>query len=468
MFEPNKCPGCAADLPPDAPGGLCPLCLLQHGLGTDGSVGCCQDDLIGISSNGESDPANLIGPTDRTSRVLLCDSHTSNGSPPPFKPTRSLATGPGIGRDRYQILGQIARGGMGAVLKGRDRELGRDVAIKVLLDQHRDRPEFVRRFVDEAQIGGQLQHPGIVPVYELGQFGDLLPYFAMKLVEGSTLAALLAAREDPAADHLRFLNIFEQVCQTVAYAHARGVIHRDLKPSNIMVGAFGEVQVMDWGLAKVLPSASPAGEGSARLDEETTIIGSLHVGAGPTGSQTGSVFGTPAYMAPEQARGDFGLVDERADVFGLGAILCEILTGRPPYFVAAADDGEISDKAARTDLGDALRRLEASGAEPELIHLARNCLAPVSAQRPRDATSVATDLTTYQRGLHERLRRAELSSVAAQAKAEGERNRRRLTVALAAAMVGLFATAGGGGAWLIQQGQSRAPGRTCSCERPCC
>ena len=110
-----------------------------------------------------------------------------------------------------------------------------------------------RSFVEEAQIGGQLQHPGVVPIYELGTFGEGRPYFTMKLVKGQTLGELLAERESPAVDLPRFLNIFHQMCQTMAYAHARDVIHRDLKPSNVMVGSFGEVQVMDWGLAKVLP-----------------------------------------------------------------------------------------------------------------------------------------------------------------------------------------------------------------------
>src|SRR5262249_40207929 len=159
----------------------------------------------------------------------------------------------------------------------RDPDLGRDLAVKVLLENHEDKPEMLRRFVEEAQIGGQLQHPGIVPVYELGTFADRRPYFTMKLVRGRTLSSLLAERrkvEVPAApgaeggrinkersgsaspllpppssfrsDLPRFLSIFEAICQTVAYSHARGVIHRDLKPSNVMVGSFGEVQVMDW------------------------------------------------------------------------------------------------------------------------------------------------------------------------------------------------------------------------------
>src|SRR5262249_47733876 len=126
--------------------------------------------------------------------------------------------------DRYQLFGEIARGGMGAVLRGRDVDLGRDLAVKVLLEKHADRPEVARRFFEEAQIGGQLQHPGVVPVYDIGTFGNR-PFFTMKLVKGKTLSALLAERGEPPADRPRFLAVALQVAQTVAYAHAKGVIH---------------------------------------------------------------------------------------------------------------------------------------------------------------------------------------------------------------------------------------------------
>ena len=138
-----------------------------------------------------------------------------------------------------QLQGEIARGGMGAVLKGRDTDLGRDVAVKVLLETHQGRTELVQRFMEEAQIAGQLQHPGVVPVYEMGQLPDKRPYFTMKLVKGQTLAALLKQRASLLDDLPSYLTIFDQVCQTLAYAHARGVLHRDLKPSNVMVGSFG-------------------------------------------------------------------------------------------------------------------------------------------------------------------------------------------------------------------------------------
>src|SRR5262249_28912990 len=166
------------------------------------------------------------------------------------------------GAFRYDLVREVGHGGIGVVFRGRDRRLGRELAVKVLRANYRDQPEACRRFVDEARVGSQLQHPAIVPIYELGEFADGSPFLTMKLVEGKTLAALLEERNargrssaDAAEDLPHFLGIFEQVCQAMAYAHARGVIHRDLKPANIMVGAFGEVQVMDWGFAKQLPNA---------------------------------------------------------------------------------------------------------------------------------------------------------------------------------------------------------------------
>ncbi|MDP1805537.1 MAG: serine/threonine-protein kinase, partial [Acidimicrobiales bacterium] len=263
--------------------------------------------------------------------------------------------------NRYQLLGEIARGGMGVVLKGRDPDLGRDLAFKVLRAELAGKPAAVQRFIEEAQVGGQLQHPGVVPVYDLGRFADGRPYFAMKLVKGCTLADLLAERPSPTADRGRFLQIFLQVCQTVAYAHAKGVIHRDLKPANVMVGAFGEVLVMDWGLAKVLPRGGIADEEKANLAsggrqppgfEEPTVIHTARSGSG-AGSETqaGSVMGTPAYMPPEQAGGEIDQLDERADVFGLGAVLCVILTGKPPYVADSADAVRLM--AVRGKLADA-------------------------------------------------------------------------------------------------------------------
>ena len=180
------------------------------------------------------------------SKVLLPDSDSGHGGNSPLVDPGAAATKlVPQGRGNYQLLGEIARGGMGVILKGHDTDLGRDVAVKVLDGELAKRPAVVQRFVEEAQIGGQLQHPGIVPVYEIGAIKDERPYFTMKLVKGRTLATLLSERESLTTNRQRLITIFESVCQTIGYAHSRGVIHRDLKPANVMVGAFGEVQVVD-------------------------------------------------------------------------------------------------------------------------------------------------------------------------------------------------------------------------------
>jgi serine/threonine-protein kinase len=242
-----------------------------------------------------------------------------------------------------------------------------------------------------------------VPVYDVGQLPDSRPFFAMRLVKGRTLAQLLAQRRDPAQDLPRFLKVFERVCQTLAYAHAQGVIHRDLKPANVMVGAFGVVQVMDWGLAKVLTGGPDARPGAGTTAEGGVPPGEGGETAGPSANtRSGSVLGTPAYMAPEQARGEVDRLDERADVFGLGAILCAILTGRPPY--TAGDDRRAHLQACQADLADALARLDASGAEAALVDLAKRCLAADPEGRPRDAGELAQAFTAY---LESDLRRAE-------------------------------------------------------------
>ena len=293
-------------------------------------------------------------------RVLLRDTVPGEPPSPIVRPRDSEGVDATV---RYRIDGEIARGGMGAVLKGRDPDLGRDVALKVLREDHRNNPDLIRRFIEEAQIGGQLQHPGIVPIYELGTFTDRRPFFSMKLVKGHTLAELLEGRAGPADDLPRFLSIYEAICQTVAYAHARGVIHRDLKPSNVMVGSFGEVQVMDWGLAKVLPRGGVVDDARAGTSgRQETVIATARSGSDQPGlSHAGSVMGTPSYMAPEQARGEIDQVDERADVFALGSILCEILTGAPAF--RGRSVGEIQRKAAVGDTADALARLEGCGVD---------------------------------------------------------------------------------------------------------
>jgi len=317
---------------------------------------------------------------------------------------------------RYQIHGEIARGGVGVVYKGRDGDLGRDVALKVLRSDHAGNPDMVERFVEEAQVGGQLQHPGIVPVYGLEVQPDGRPYFAMKLVKGRTLSALLEARGESGHDSRDLLSIFEQVCLTVAYAHARGVVHRDLKPANVMIGAFGEVHVVDWGFAKVRGREDRA----RRKSPDVSVIATVRSGEG-SHSVDGSVMGTPAYMPPEQALGQIDDLDERTDVFALGAVLTEILTGKPPY---TGQGNDVLVMAARAQLDDAWTRLDECGADPDLVALAKRYLSPQKKDRPANAGVVAAEIAAHLAAVEERAVRAE--SEAAEARAEQAEARARL------------------------------------------
>jgi serine/threonine-protein kinase len=369
---------------------------------------------------------------------------------------------------RYEVVGEIAQGGVGVVMRGRDADLGRDVALKVLREDHVQSPDLLRRFVEEAQVGGQLQHPGIVPVYELGLQPDGRPFFAMKLVKGGTLAAALAARKNTDDDRRRFLAVFAQTCQTMAYVHSRGVVHRDLKPSNVMIGAFGEVQVVDWGFGKVLAHGGVADEKRAKREMKgATIVATVRSGSSGSESVAGSVMGTPAYMPPEQALGQIDRVDERSDVFALGSILCEILTGKPPY---VGDD--LLSQARQCRLKDAHARLHASGAEDDLVKLAIECLAPLPKDRPKSSGAVAAAVDAYLSDADDRAHRSKVNAVEAKANAEKARaaaqdsraeaadrmRARRQTMVIAAAVLLMLAGAGWG--WSSMASRREARGRT--------
>jgi tetratricopeptide (TPR) repeat protein len=388
-------------------------------------------------SRDPADPSELARVTTQF-RVRVRDPHVEDDTPV-LRPRRNESIREHLPRcvGRYEIVGEIARGGIGVVLKARDEEVGRSVAVKMLLAEHRGNPGMVERFVEEAQINAQLQHPGVVPVHDVGASTDA-PWFSMKLVKGRTLAALLESRRDPGDDRQRYVGIFEQICRTVAYAHARKVIHRDLKPANIIVGAFGEVQVMDWGLAKVLGTATSR-ETSA---PSTNSVVATRRASGPGSSSfssAGSIFGTPAYMPPEQARGELDRTDERSDVFSLGAILVEILTGKPAYTGSTTE--EILRKARMGYLDEAYERLANCGADAALIDIARSALSFESRDRPRDASAIHRALSVYLTSLDERVRRAGRESAAAKARAREHLRVRRLVLILAVTVVSSLAIA---------------------------
>jgi tetratricopeptide (TPR) repeat protein len=377
--------------------------------------------------------------------------------------------------DDYRALERIDAGGMGVVWRVCDLRFGRSLAIKVMKSWAAIDPGLVQRFVEEAQICGQLAHPFIVPVHAMGRLPDGRPYYTMKLIEGRTLATLLEEELAPTARRMEAVQIFAQVCQATAFAHSRSVIHRDLKPANVMVGQHGEVQVMDWGLAKRLGED----EGGRLKNESDSVAGSFSSFLLPPSSfrslpassmdetQPGSVLGTWPYMPPEQARGLLAAVDRRSDVFGLGAMLCEILTGQPPYTGTPA---QIQRDAQAAHLAAAHSRLDACGADADLVQLAVTCLQGKAEDRPRDAGAVEQAVTAYLASVQERLRQAELERAAALARAEeararadaevqarrAERRSRQRTRALAATVLALVVAAAGGALWYQRQQAAHA------------
>jgi tetratricopeptide (TPR) repeat protein len=356
----------------------------------------------------------------------------------------------------YELIDEIGHGGMGVVYRARDTTLDRDVAVKLLAERYAADSPAAQRFLGEARITGQLQHPGIPAVHQVGALADGRPFLAMKLIKGNTLEDILKQRRDAVADRGRLLAIFEAVCQAVGYAHAHHVIHRDLKPANIMVGAFGEVQVMDWGLAKSL--ANRERERTDSDPQETQAWTQL----GPTPetgteTQVGSMVGTPAFIPPEQALGEIEKVNERADVFGLGALLAVILTGKPPYVGETAESVRV--QAVRGKLDDCFARLDESVAEPELVALCKKCLSFEPANRPADAGTMAEAVARLRAESDERAQRAELKRVrieseraAAAAQAAERRKRRRLVIGAAAVLA--LAAVGGLSAVLAVQRQA--------------
>jgi WD40 repeat protein len=316
---------------------------------------------------------------------------------------------------RYQLRGEIARGGMGAILKVWDEDLRRALAMKVILGKAEEvgtggtppvNRRLLARFVEEAQVTGQLDHPGIVPVHELGLDSDGHVFFTMKLVKGRDLKAIFEQVFAGNTDwtEARAIGVILKVCEAMAYAHAKGVVHRDLKPDNVMVGSFGEVYVMDWGLARVLGrkdthdirlQSASAPHSSIQTERREEREGTPD---SPLVTMDGDVVGTPAYMPPEQARGEIERLGPQSDVYSIGAMLYHLLTRHMPYVPAGA---RASNRAV---LGMVLHgpppevrrnRVDVPG---ELAAICEKAMAREPALRYRDTLELASDLRAYLEG----------------------------------------------------------------------
>jgi len=370
-------------------------------------------------------------------------------------------------RSRFEIVEEVARGGMGAILKVWDPDIRRSLAMKVLLERSGEEParaatvdeKPLTRFLDEAQITGQLDHPGVVPVHELGLDPEGRVFFTMQLVRGQDLESVLRLVRDGEEGWTltRAVQVVQRICETMAYAHEKKVIHRDLKPANVMVGRFGEVYVMDWGLARVL------GREDGRDIRIRPSVGDLHTvtqirtdrdserkkGASPLRTMDGDVLGTPAYMSPEQARGELEQVDQRSDVYSLGAMLYHLLAGHPPY---CPPDAELNGFAV-------WGLVQAGPPEPlstrgrsapaELVAVCEKAMARDRSERYDSMQAMGSDLQAFLEG---RVVRAYETGAAAELRKWIRRNRGTALASAAAILLAL----GGLGAVSFVQARSNA------------
>jgi formylglycine-generating enzyme required for sulfatase activity/serine/threonine protein kinase len=344
---------------------------------------------------------------------------------------------------RYSLQGEVARGGMGAILAVWDEDLGRSLAMKVAVgearagtvekDAHVD-ARALARLLEEAQVTGQLDHPGIVPVHELGMDHQGRVYFTMRLVRGRDLGEILALvrRGQEGWTQLRALGVLLKVCEAMSYAHSNGVVHRDLKPANVMVGRFGEVYVMDWGLARA------RGRPSAREGLEELERAAAGGEGGPQrlpATRAGAVMGTPGYMSPEQAAGRLAEVDERSDVYALGAVLYELLAGRAPHY-GPGEHPEPFALMARV-LGGPPAPLSAlaPAAPAELVAISEKAMSRDPGARYPDMGALGEDLRAFLEG---RVVRAYRTGPWAEASKWVQRNR-GFAAAIAAAVLLLVA-----------------------------
>ena len=321
-----------------------------------------------------------------------------DGTPKPpqaLEPRQNAASyGHALETDRFLEREVIGRGGSGVVIRALDKDILRDVALKVLDSEFGSDGTAIDRFAEEARITGQLEHPHVPPVYELSFDQRGRRFLAMKLIEGATLESTLAelgsARLDPAR-LAELLTAFVKVCDAVSFAHSRGVIHRDLKPSNIMVSDFGQVYVLDWGIARLrVPEVGSEGDRRSRVrvsageDERSEL------------DPPGSLVGTVCYMAPEQLQGHHDKLDERTDVFALGATLYQILSGRPPLtseIVQAIRTGHVPPAVVAPD-----HLISGGRVPPELSRIALRALSFDPAGRHPSVDELKRDIESFQRG----------------------------------------------------------------------
>ncbi|MFO1031953.1 MAG: protein kinase [Planctomycetota bacterium] len=362
---------------------------------------------------------------------------------------KRLRSRPPLASERYALEGEVGRGGMGAVLRVRDLDLGRNLAMKVVLGSEANangkegatpavEPQVLQRFLDEAQITSQLDHPGVVPVHELGIDAAGRAYFTMRLVRGETTDQVFqkANAAEDGWTRTRALEVILKVCDTMAFAHRKGVLHRDLKPSNVMVGSFGEVYVMDWGLAKVLGEEErrdlrlrPASEVSkVRTDRSRDESDS----DSPLLTMDGAVVGTPSYMAPEQAEGQIEIMDQRTDVYAVGAMLYQLLTDRQPYLSPKARASPYAILAAVMAGPPTPISQFAEDIPPELVAICERAMARRMADRYPSMIAMAEDLRAFVEG---RVVRAYENGAWAETKKWVRRNKRLASMAFAFVMV---------------------------------
>jgi serine/threonine-protein kinase len=362
--------------------------LTMHG-------GDAQKSLAALSSiaSVRDDLKQITDPDVQASIVHVSASATRAPDADPYATRGSVGATTSTGQ-RFRILRPHARGGLGAVFVAHDEELHREVALKEIQDRHADHPESRSRFMLEAEITGGLEHPGIVPVYGLGTYGDGRPYYAMRFIRGDSLKEAIerfhqadVPDRDPGERGLelrKLLGRFIDVCNAIDYAHSRGVLHRDLKPGNIMLGQYGETLVVDWGLAKPLDRPEEAGISSEASLKPASL-------SGTTPTHMGEALGTPQYMSPEQAAGKLDQLGPASDVYSLGATLFCLLTGKPAC--EDPDVGAVLRKVQRSDFPSP-RRLKPEVA-PALEAICLKAMALKPSDRYRSPRALADDIEKW-------------------------------------------------------------------------